>query len=189
MLVVFEGPDKTGKSTSARELASGVEPVYGLTRDIYERALSEVDTSAIATFDRLEWITQYAYRLTMPYRDWAGTTPQFPFPLPKAHLIIKCHTRQSAAQVRDEFGYPALEMQRLNLLYRVLAESLLDLNRSVCFSLFKSVSLVSVENTRGRWSESLEWLDSEPLTLVTPSDTYTTTRLVRNLRYVESASV
>ena len=85
MLIVFEGPDKAGKSTWARQLDSFAAPRYNLKKGEYGCIRH---TERVVTVDRLAWLTHSVYRLALPEYEWNDRAVRTVFAMPDAHLVF-----------------------------------------------------------------------------------------------------
>ncbi len=146
MLIIFEGPDKTGKSTSAANLSAG-ESVYNATKGNVALAKQQLaDTpEVVQAFDRLDWFTHMVYRLALPEHEWNDERIRTVFGEPEAHLVINLHHPDTAALISDEL-YEDGTLDRVNQNYAMQASALMGLNAMNDFALFKSISVFEVFN-------------------------------------------
>ena len=150
MLIAFEGPDKTGKSTSANRLDSLAHAQYNLTKAVYNDAVSGDHNlpGTVQAFDRIDWLTHMVYRLAMPGHDWNDDRPRTVFAAPDMHLVFKLHRRELAGQIDDEL-YQTGALTTVNDMYRDVAEGLMQINEKRDFALFKTITVVEVQNPPG----------------------------------------
>lgn len=149
MLIAFEGPDETGKSSSATELSHNHKPHYNATKMSHTLALvaEAEEPFLVRTFDRIDWFTHMIYRLAMPTRDWNDDRPRTVFAMPTTHLVVKLHEPSRAEQIAttDE-PYQKGELVEVNGMYGVGLNFLLHANRLQDFELFKTISVMVVDN-------------------------------------------
>lgn len=165
MLIAFEGPDNTGKSTSAKNLTSFDENLYNATKASHAHATVAMggDAGLIQTFDRIDWLTHMVYRLALPDRDWADERPRTVFAMPDTHLVFKIHHPQYADFLADEVVSTPIAL--VNPMYYYFADFFMHLNRQREYSLFKSVTILEVINDQasGNYSFTLAAHDSPGL--------------------------
>lgn len=159
MIVVFEGPDKAGKSTSAANVSSSGEAVYNATKENYEEALHylKIHPGETIGFDRIDWLTHMAYRLALPGYEWNDERVRTVFPMPEAHLVFKLHRTEKAHMIDDEL-YTLGKVGVVNDFYHSLAGFINHSNRQKDFKLFKTVSIIEVANntaTGGDYKQDL----------------------------------
>lgn len=145
MFIAFEGPDKTGKSTTAAELASDGVAIYNVTKDIHrvqQEALGQQPDDVI-TYDRIDWLSHMVYRLAMPTYEWNDDRPRTVFAMPDTHLVLKMHHPMYVDIIEDEL-YEAGRLAPVNEMYFHQISFLMDLNKSREYSLFKSITIVEV---------------------------------------------
>lgn len=142
-ILIFEGSDNTGKSTSAQETQTSGEPTYNLTKEKYAELLlnHRKDPSSVWSVDRVDWLTHMVYRLGMPGYEWYDERVRTVFTMPDSHLIIKAHYDQD---IPDDELYDGKRLLPINTAYVSLAHHWAELNKKLGFTLFKSVSLVIV---------------------------------------------
>lgn len=165
MLIAFEGPDEVGKSTSAAALTSFVKPVYNATKKnhaVAAEAVRNSETSIVQTFDRIDWLSHMVYRLALPGHDWNDDRPRTVFAMPDTHLVLKMHTPGSIIEAPDEPGYDPAKVAAANEMYFYQVDFLMRLNRLKEYSLFKTVSIIEVDNDQkaGTFSQQLVAFDS-----------------------------
>lgn len=184
MLIAFEGPDKTGKSTSAAALDPETHS-YNLTKKLYEDALFS-PSSAVHTFDRIDWLTHLVYRLALPKFEWNDERPRTVFTAPDLHLVIKLHSTDTVAHIDDEL-YKRGTLKTVNEMYGYFANFLMGLNRTRDYALFRTISIMQVTNDRGEFSQKLVDFDSPTFTFGTVASRLVKTDadLVNLLRYDE----
>lgn len=148
MLIAFEGPDNTGKSTSAQLLDSGQTPEYSLVKHAYDVFVKREATEKglVRTFDRIDWLTHMVYRLALPGQDWNDDRPRTVFAMPETHLVFKVHHVNAVPDRDDEEGYSPGMPSSVNDMYRHWAYMLMQLNEVRNYSLFKTVTIMEVSN-------------------------------------------
>jgi len=154
--ICLEGPDEVGKTTLARLLGGPGGELKDCCRSgVYDRS----------------WVTNWVYRLAMPYRAW--TFPrQEPF-VSMAHLVILLPGTRSPEQYRQVYashGYSTREIDRVDWLYIDMAKTLQSAI-AVGSMVFQSVSML-------QWNPAgdLEWV------LVTPQS-MESAELVRSIAF------
>jgi hypothetical protein len=170
MLIAFEGPDKTGKSTSATALDWHHQPQYNMTDTNYRAKQREVqDETLVGTFDRIDWLTHTVYRLAMPEHEWNDARIRTVFSAPDVHLVIKVHEWKAAQGIDDELYEGKGRIVPVNQAYRNWASFLLAMNRAQDYNLFKSISVMEVSNfeQHGEFSQKLVAHDSPGRTVST----------------------
>lgn len=147
MLIVFEGPDKAGKSTWAQQLDSATDPRYNLKKGEYGRIKH---AGCVVAVDRLAWLTHSAYRLALPEYEWNDRAVRTVFAMPDAHLVIMV-PNDSRLNTRDEL-YTSQQSARIHEAYREWCWMLFRLNNLQNGGLFRTISLVEVKagGTSGR---------------------------------------
>ncbi|USH44793.1 thymidylate kinase [Microbacterium phage Juanyo] len=156
MFIAFEGPDKTGKSTSAAKLAGNGEAIYNARKDVH--ALMQKDHLAAPevpiTYDRIDWLTHMAYRLSMPTREWNDDRIRTVFAMPDTHLVFKVHGE--ASLITDEL-YNMGELVRTNAAYFYISGMLAQINHEQDWNLFKTISVVEVSHDQesGKFDQRL----------------------------------
>lgn len=163
MFIAFDGPDNTGKSTTAANLASDGVAIYNVTKDLHriqQEAIGQQPDDVI-TYDRIDWFTHMVYRLSMPDRDWNDDRPRTVFAMPDTHLVIKLHRPDLAPMIDDEL-YERGKLALVNPMYFYFADFLSGLNRARDYALFKTVSIMEVSNDPrdGSFSQRLMAFDS-----------------------------
>lgn len=147
MFIAFEGPDKTGKSTSAANLAASGEAIYNVTKD--KHALMQADHLAAPelpiTYDRIDWLTHMIYRLALPDHEWNDPRVRTVFAMPDTHLVVKLHKRDRAAGIQDEL-YDKGKLASVTRGYAYWTQFLVEYNHAQDFSLFKTVTVLEVTN-------------------------------------------
>lgn len=162
MFIAFEGPDNVGKSTSAQQLDIAGQPDYNMTKaghaqDVadWEEAGSQPD--AVHCYDRIDWFSHMVYRLALPHKDWNDDRPRTVFAMPDTHLVVKLHhpeladftvpaDEESAATANRTRGVET-PVALVNSTYFYFADFFTGLNEERGFALFKTVTLIEVENT------------------------------------------
>ncbi|QFG04715.1 thymidylate kinase [Microbacterium phage ChickenKing] len=174
MFIAFEGPDKAGKTTSATNLAHDGVAIYNATKEMHaamqEQMLLEPELPV--TYDRIDWLTHMVYRLAMPTREWNDERVRTVFAMPDTHLVFKLHLE--AGKVSDEL-YEVGDLNPVNAAYAQTAMWLAMLNGTQGFSLFRSISVVTVQHDQetGAYSQRLAelaapvfpWLDGNERTV------------------------
>lgn len=159
MLIVFEGPDKTGKSTSAANLSYNGQPIYNATKENYAEVRDDLanEPDLVQTFDRIDWLTHMIYRLSMPDHEWNDARVRTVFAMPEAHLVIKVHNPSTAGLIKDEL-YDQGRLTRVNEAYHNITGVISGLNQMWDFPLFKTVSFIEVNNDpeSGEFSQNLK---------------------------------
>lgn len=163
MFIAFEGPDNTGKSTSANTLAWDGEAIYNATKDIHAANQESFGGTGelVVTYDRIDWFSHMVYRLALPDHEWNDERPRTVFAMPDTHLVVKLHHPQFAELIQDEL-YESGKVAEVNPLYYYFADFLTGLNRERGYALFKTVSMVEVINDprNGLFSQRLVSFDS-----------------------------
>lgn len=144
MEIIFEGPDKTGKSTSALNISKG-DVIYNLTKEVYN-GLAPADPGTIRCFDRIDWFTHAVYRLALPEHEWNDPRVRTVFSMPDAHLVIKYHNPVTAPLVDDEL-YTWGTVARVSKMYYDVGLGLIRLNACQGYKLFKTISMIEVTKT------------------------------------------
>lgn len=161
MFIAFEGPDKTGKSTSAANLAASGTAIYNARKDVH--ALMQADHKEAPelpiTYDRIDWLTHMVYRLSMPTREWNDERVRTVFGMPDTHLVIKMHRR--ANLITDEL-YNQGDLVRTNDAYYYVSGMLAQINHEQEYNLFKTISVVEVDHDQetGAFSQKLVVFDA-----------------------------
>lgn len=156
MFIAFEGPDKTGKSTSALELDGARQPVYNITKEkhlenvLHRKGESIADYMIPTSYDRIDWMTHLVYRLAMPHREWNDPRVRTVFAMPETHLVFKVHHAMSVDLIEDELYEGRAQLAPVNEMYLQTAWFLMRMNSLQGFSLFKSISVVEVFNAPGQ---------------------------------------
>jgi len=147
MFIAFEGPDKTGKSTSAASLSHDGTSIYNITKRRHEiMGLFEAEVpDLVVAYDRIDWLTHMVYRLAMPDRDWNDDRPRTVFAMPDTHLVFKLHEPKLVKGISDEL-YSTGGLAPVNDMYFYHADFLAKLNEERDYALFKTVSLMLVSN-------------------------------------------
>lgn len=158
MFIAFEGPDKTGKSTSAAHLSHDGRAIYNVTTDkhkMLKRFMGDM-TDLVVAYDRIDWLTHMVYRLALPGHEWNDERPRTVFPMPDTHLVFKLHDPFVAEAIDDEL-YVTGKVAAANRMYRAQASFLTRLNEDMDYSLFKTISMVEVYNDlkTGQFYQSL----------------------------------
>ena len=145
MIIAFEGPDKTGKSTSA---ARSGDCRYNAVKDHYDAEVAtHSHTKGIVTaYDRIDWLTHMIYRLALPEYEWEDGRVRTVFAAPEMHLVFKLHL--PGYEIGDEL-YNLEQSRRVNSMYHYFAGSLIKINENFGFSLFKTISIVYVKPASG----------------------------------------
>ena len=188
MLIAFEGPDKTGKSTSANNLSSDGEAVYNMRDDSYAVMRNGLEPSLVATFDRIDWMTHMVYRMGMPAHEWNDKRVRTVFAAPDTHLVFKLHRQDMADKISDEL-YDEGALSSVNTLYRWYAEWLMGINALQGYNLFRTVSLIEVvhDQTDSTFHQRLIAFDSPVFDFGSVAERLVTDdeRLLELLRYEE----
>lgn len=172
MIVAFEGPDKTGKTTSAKHLG---DYMYNAVKDHYD---AEVVTQGhtkgvVAAYDRIDWLTHLVYRLALPEYEWEDKRIRTVFAAPEMHLVFKLHL--PGYEIGDEL-YNLEQSRRVNSMYHTIAGTLIKANEDTDFSLFKTISIVYVKPASGykirlsSFSSPVTTLSEEQMDAVTTND-------------------
>lgn len=189
MIIAFEGPDKTGKSTSADFMSSIGESNYNMTDDSYAEAVNVANENPtiVETFDRIDWLTHTVYRLALPGYEWNDKRVRTVFAAPQAHLVIKIHDQDTIQDIPMDELYKREQLAYVNRVYRSAARSLIDLNEMSHFEIFKSITVLTVQNTPAgygyrcqEFSSPVRELDSEERALLDND-----LKLLEHLRYEE----
>lgn len=147
MIIAFEGPDKVGKSTVARELSTAGTPIYNMTVHDYHDVVGSLQEKPdqIYCFDRIDWLTHLVYRLSMPSYEWNDDRVRRVFPAPETHLVIMTHKSSRAGKIQDELYAPG-DLVVVNYGYQVISEMLLRMNGlDSDVQIFKSITMVEVD--------------------------------------------
>ena len=164
MFIAFEGPDKTGKSTSADNLAFDGKGIYNVTKEVHEewrrrREMSDQPNLPV-TYDRIDWLTHMVYRLALPDYEWNDERVRTVFTMPDTHLVFKLHNVNMVYRVHDEL-YKEDQVAVVNDMYWRTARWLTNLNMDKEYALFKSVSVLEVLHPKpGHFSTRLIWFSS-----------------------------
>lgn len=150
MFIAFEGPDNTGKSTSAKALDCAQQPDYNATKEMHARNAAEWNGDASKslmphTYDRIDWFSHMVYRLALPEHEWNDERPRTVFAMPDTHLVVKLHHPELAPLIDDEL-YETGKLAEVNPMYFYFADFLVGLNVQRDFALFKTISLIEVSN-------------------------------------------
>lgn len=145
MIVAFEGPDKTGKTTSAKH--SG-DYMRDAVKNHYDaEVVTQGHTKGVVTaYDRIDWLTHMVYRLALPEYEWEDKRIRTVFAAPEMHLVFKLHL--PGYEIGDEL-YNLEQSRRVNDMYIRMAGNLIQANRETDFSLFKTISIVYVKPSSG----------------------------------------
>jgi len=168
MFIAFEGPDQTGKSTSALNLTNDGAHHYNATKAMH--ALNQKDIEGQPdlpiAYDRIDWFTHMVYRLALPEKDWADERPRTVFAMPDTHLVIRVHREDLSDFIAPEEVIET-PIARVNPVYRHFYDSFSQLNRARGYSLFRTTSLIEVSNDTeaGTFSQQLIEFDSPILTM------------------------
>lgn len=148
MLIAFEGPDNTGKSTSADHLDYSSSGRYNMTKETHQvaRDILAEDKGLVVAFDRIDWLTHMVYRLALPDHEWNDARVRTVFAAPDTHLVFKLHSLGSAENVQDEL-YANGKLTSVNDMYHHVAQMISGLNEVRGFSLFKTVTIMEVVHT------------------------------------------
>jgi hypothetical protein len=163
MFIAFEGPDNTGKSTSAARLTSHGDAIYNVTKESHHRARVALAEEAdfIQCYDRIDWMSHMVYRLALPEHEWNDARVRTVFAMPDTHLVFRVHGDTYVNDIDDEL-YDTGTVALVNSMYRLQAENIMRMNRHQGYRLFKSVSVVEVQYDPflGTFEQKLVWLDS-----------------------------
>lgn len=188
MFIAFEGPDKTGKSTSANELSTEGESIYNATKEKHATLQAMDLSNSVVTYDRIDWFSHMVYRLALPEHEWNDERPRTVFAMPDTHLVIKHHHPQFASDVEDEL-YELGTVSRASSMYKQIGEQFLQLNFWRNFALFKTVSLLEIKNDprTGGFYQYMVGFSSPVLTLTSRnmSDIDSNQKLLNLLNYEE----
>ena len=146
MFIAFEGPDNTGKTTSAINLSHDGAHQYNVTKAMHALMRKDIEGQAdlVVTYDRIDWLTHMVYRLALPDRDWNDDRPRTVFSMPDTHLVVKIHHPQLAEFTADEVVDTPIG--KVNPMYYYFADFFMNLNRERGYDMFKSVSIMEVLN-------------------------------------------
>lgn len=148
MIIAFEGPDNTGKSTSASNIGHLVgEEAYNMTKENHSKVsqLMQQERGLVHAFDRIDWLTHMAYRLALPAYEWNDARVRTVFAAPDTHLVFKLHSAGHAENVQDEL-YDDGKLTSVNDMYHHLSAMISGLNEVRGWSLFKTVTIMEVEH-------------------------------------------
>ncbi|AVJ51035.1 thymidylate kinase [Microbacterium phage Pikmin] len=191
MFIAFEGPDKTGKSTSANSLAASGVAIYNARKDTHELMQKEHEAAPELpiTYDRIDWLTHMVYRLAMPTHEWNDARVRTVFAMPDTHLVFKLHDERLVEKIDDEL-YDTGKLVPVNRGYMRVIDYLTSLNLDSNYSLFKTISIVKVSNDPrgGSFSQRLVSFDSPvfPFGTVAQKLVDSDEKLLELLRYEES---
>lgn len=153
MFIAFEGPDNTGKSTSANALASDGEAIYQATKSKHAEMALDPDMSPdlVVTYDRIDWFSHMVYRLALPDKEWHDAQVRTVFAMPDTHLVVKLHRPDLANFIEDQpASHTGLVTEtpvgEVNPMYYYFADFIMSLNVQRDFALFKTVSIIEVAN-------------------------------------------
>ncbi|QKN87804.1 AAA-ATPase [Microbacterium phage Nebulous] len=162
MFIAFEGPDMTGKSTSAQRLDCAGQPDYNATREMHLANQADMQDAGLMphTYDRIDWFTHMVYRLALPDRNWNDDRPRTVFAMPDTHLVVKIHNTKLADFTAEEVVDTPIA--RVNPMYYYFADFFMGLNRARDYELFKTVSIMEVFNDQsaGTFSQRMVAFDS-----------------------------
>lgn len=146
MLIAFEGPDNTGKSTSAASLTHNHQVIYNATKENHALARQDLqgEQDLVQCFDRIDWFSHMVYRLALPDRDWNDARNRTVFAMPDTHLVIKIHHPDLANFTADEVV--DTPVGKVNPVYYYFADFFTGLNEEREYELFKTVSIIEVCN-------------------------------------------
>lgn len=146
MIIAFEGPDNTGKTTDAAALHHTSTAPYNMAKDSHADALAlHASTPGLVTaFDRIDWFTHMAYRLALPEKEWNDARVRTVFAAPDTHLVFKLHSPQTVPSKDSEEGYNDGDPARVNDMYFNLSQMFMSLNEAQGYSLFKTITLMEV---------------------------------------------
>lgn len=168
MFIAFEGPDNTGKSTSALNLDCAGQPGYNVTKEMHELNVADWNLDGDAandlmphTYDRIDWFTHMVYRLALPDREWNDPRNRTVFAMPDTHLVVKLHRPDLANFTADEVVDTPIK--HVNPMYWYFAEFMMNLNRTRDFSLFRSVTIMEVANEPGQYRQRVAMFDSRTM--------------------------
>ena len=163
MFIAFEGPDKTGKSTSANKLDMSGKATYNVTKELHAQVVRDLpgDPDTVICYDRIDWFTHMVYRLSMPDREWNDPRVRTVFAMPDTHLVFKIHHPDLAPLIDDEL-YERGKLSLVNPMYYYFADFLIALNRARDYQLFKTISAIEVSNDPrdGSFSQKMVIFDS-----------------------------
>jgi hypothetical protein len=147
VFIAFEGPDKTGKTSSAVNLSNDGSHNYNVDKAMHTFMQKDIEgqPELVVTYDRIDWFTHMVYRLALPEHEWNDPRVRTVFAMPDTHLVIKVHDRKLAASIDDEL-YSSGTLETVNDMYLTQADAWVAINVARGFSLFKSISLVEVIN-------------------------------------------
>lgn len=153
MFIAFEGPDETGKTTSATNLSHDHKPIYNATKENHSAAQAEYSTEQdlVVTFDRIDWLTHLMYRLSMPDREWNDARVRTVFAMPDTHLVLKTHRLTPEGQLASRVeavgeGYEPGDLDTVTQTYYYTMDNIAGLNHMRDYNLFKTVSIMEVYN-------------------------------------------
>jgi hypothetical protein len=146
VFIAFEGPDNTGKSTSAAHLTHNGQAIYNATKENYQQARIDLaeEPDLVQCFDRIDWLSHMVYRLALPEHEWNDDRVRTVFAMPDTHLVFRVHGDAYVNDIDDEL-YDTGTVALVNPVYRLQAEHLVRLNRHQSYRLFKSISVVEVQ--------------------------------------------
>ena len=79
-------------------------------------------------------------------KEWNDERVRTVFAAPNAHLVIMTHDEMFMPQEDTEEGYELGAPAKVNSMYRLFAETLITANEMGGFSLFKTISVLTVIN-------------------------------------------
>lgn len=195
MFIAFEGPDNTGKSTSAATLSHNGVANYNATKDghaLNQELEQQQGTELPITYDRIDWFSHMVYRLALPEHEWNDERPRTVFAMPDTHLVVKLHHPQLAPLIDDEL-YETGKLAQVNPLYFEFASWLMAVNEMRDYALFRTISLIEVRNDprTGAFSQSLAAFSSPAFPYGTANQplVHSDVDLLELLRYDESQRV
>lgn len=155
MLVAFEGPTNVGKTFAADKLSGG-QSIRGADRAMYKSAqeLVKKHPGTVMCFDEVAWFSYLTRSLAWPAGHDYPISPVFA--MPDTHLVFKLYKHGLAPE--------GSALEALNQVYTNTAHSLMALNESREYTLFKSVTIMEVSTSPldgGRQQEVMEF--SSPL--------------------------
>lgn len=202
MFIAFEGPDQTGKSTSAKNLDFIQKPDYNATKEMHAHNVRAMQGAAyrtedsepdvVHTYDRIDWFSHMVYRLALPDKEWNDERPRTVFAMPDTHLVVKLHRPDLADFLAPE-EVVETPIAEVNPMYYYFADFLTGLNEERDFALFKTISIVEVANDpkAGTFSQKLASFSSAslPWEFAEKLDVSNDEMLLELLRYDEQQSL
>lgn len=142
MLIAFEGPDHVGRLEAADRLSGG-QAVPKLTRSYYRDALqvAEANKGIVQCFDGIGWLSHLVHRLALADGPGQEADAHTVFTMAETHLVFKLFRRGEEPGIEEAEAHKLGDPSVVNQVYTSFAHTLMALNESQDFALFKSVTI------------------------------------------------